>query len=173
MAANIGGQHVTVTVENDLAVLRIDGKTVSGPLPRLKGGTLTGTSTAFGTTYQLTWPDGTQVSAEQLGRYALNVKVKPASARHGTLTGLLGDDDGSPGNDLVGGNGAALGTSPSADDINHKLADGWRVTASSSCSTTSRVNLRQPLPIPRSLTRTVQRRLPIVRRRNSSAGKRA
>lgn len=132
MATTIGGQRVTLTMENGDAVLRIDGKVISGTLPKLKGGSLTGATTAYGSTYQLTWPDGTEVHAEQLGRYAINVKVKPAASRRGALAGLLGDDDGSAANDLVGKNNARLGASPSGDDLNHSLADAWRVTQATS-----------------------------------------
>ena len=132
MATTIAGQRVSVTMENGAAVLRIDGKVISGALPKLKGGSLTGATTVYGSNYQLAWPDGTEVRVEQLGRYALNVRVKPAASRRGSLAGLLGNYDGSPANDLVGTNSVSLGASPTADDLNHSLANAWRITQATS-----------------------------------------
>ena len=132
VATRIGGQRVTFTMENSAPVLRIDGKVSSGPLPKLKAGSLTGAATAYGGTYQLTWPDGTVLRVEQLGSYAINVRVKPAAARHGSLAGLLGDFDGSQANDLIGKNNSKLGMGFSRDDLNHSLADAWRVTRTTS-----------------------------------------
>ncbi len=130
MAATMGGQRVTVTMENNKPVLRMDGQPVTGALPRLRAGSLTSASTAFGDSYQLTWPDGTEVHIEQLGRYALNVTVKPAAARRGALEGLLGNDDGVPSNDLLGTNQREV--KPESDDVNHALADAWRVVQAKS-----------------------------------------
>ena len=90
VATRIGGQRVTITMLNGTAVMRVDEKVISGELPKLKAGSLTGGTTAYGGTRQLTWPDGTVVRVEQLGRYALNVKVTPAASRRGSLEGLLG-----------------------------------------------------------------------------------
>jgi len=132
VAVRIGGQRVTFTTENGAVVLRIDGEVISGPLPRLKTGSLTTSTTLYGRTYQLTWPDGTVVSVEQLGGYAINQRVTPAVSRRGALEGLLGNFDGSPENDLVGSNDVKLGLSFSRDDINGPLADRWRITQAAS-----------------------------------------
>ncbi|HEY6938728.1 MAG TPA: VWD domain-containing protein [Terriglobales bacterium] len=129
VATRIGGQRLTFTMENSALVLRIDGKVISSP-PRLKVGSLTGATTAYGGTYQLTWPDGSVLKVEQLGSYAINVKVRPAASRKGTLAGLLGDFNGSPDNDLVGQNNSKLGLT--REDINQKLASAWRLNKASS-----------------------------------------
>ncbi len=132
VATRIGGQRVTFTMLNGAAVMRVDGKAISGEFAKLKAGSLTGGTTAYGGTHQLTWPDGTVVRVEQLGRYALNVKVTPAASRRGSLEGLLGNFDGSPENDLVGKNSVKLGPSFTRDDINGSLAEAWRVSQATS-----------------------------------------
>ncbi len=132
VATRIGGQRVTFTMLNGTAVMRVDGKVISDELPKLKAGSLTGGTTAYGGTHQLTWPDGTVVRVEQLGRYALNVTITPAASRRGSLEGLLGDFDGSPENDLIGKNNVKLGRSFTRDDINGSLAEAWRVSQATS-----------------------------------------
>jgi hypothetical protein len=132
VATRIGGQRVTFTMLNGTAVMRVDGKVVSGELAQLKAGSLTGATTAYGGTRQLTWPDGTVMRVEQLGRYALNVTITPAASRRGSLEGLLGDFDGSPENDLIGKNNVKLGRSFTREDINGSLAEAWRVSPATS-----------------------------------------
>jgi hypothetical protein len=125
VACRVGSQRVTITLENNTPVLRVDGSIVSGDLPRLKAGSLTGSSSSFGAAYHISWPDGTHARVAQVGN-SLNVHVFPKAARRSTLEGLLGNFDGSPDNDLVAG-GRSLGTGFTRDDINHALADAWRV----------------------------------------------
>jgi hypothetical protein len=98
----------------------------------LKGGTITRSGNVYGDFFQLTWPDGTMVRAEQIGRSSMNVRVKPAAARRGSLAGLLGNNDGSPANDLIGKSNVPLGMPPSPNDINHSLADAWRIAQAQS-----------------------------------------
>ncbi len=131
MATKLGTDRISVAVENRAAVLRINGKVINGPLPRLTVGTLTRSTGMFGDTYEMTWPDGTIVRAQQIGRN-LNVQVQPSASRRGNLVGLLGDGDGSPENDLVGLRGVRLGSHPSPIDVNHSLADAWRITQAQS-----------------------------------------
>ncbi len=99
MATKIGGKRVTVSLENGAAVLRIDGTVVTGDPPVMPGMSLTRLQTGYGVSYVFEWPDGTVVRAEQLGKYTINVRVRPSASRHGTLEGLLGNDDGSADND--------------------------------------------------------------------------
>jgi len=132
MATRIGGQRVTVSLENGAEVLRVDGRVIGGDLPRLTGGSITRATTVYGVAYEFTWPDGTTVRAEQLGRFGINVKVRLAASRRGALTGLLGDGDRSPENDLIGTGLAHLGVQPSAGAVTHSLADVWRITQAAS-----------------------------------------
>jgi len=128
IATKLGGHRVTVSIENGTEVLRVDGKDMFGATlpPPLRGAILC-TETMYGSSCQLTWPDGTVVRATQIERFALNVAVQPARSRLGTLAGLLGDGNGSPANDLTGIGNAQLGTQPSQQAINHSLANAWRV----------------------------------------------
>lgn len=128
MATKLGGDTIGVAIEQGVAVLRINGKVVSGAPPVLKGGVISHSSTMFGDVYELTWRDGTVVRAQQTGQLAMNVAVRPAASRRGTLIGLLGDAGGKPDNDLVGLRGARLGSHASNADVNHSLADAWRIT---------------------------------------------
>ena len=117
MATKVGGKRVTVSLENDAAVLRVDGTVVTGDPPAIPGLTLTRSQTSYGTNYVFEWPDGTVVRAEQLGKYTINVRVRPSASRRGALEGLLGNDDGAVANDT--GEPAPL-------------ADKWRVPSSAS-----------------------------------------
>src|SRR5579883_230262 len=132
IATTLDGHRVTVAIENATEVLRVDGKEVLGEPPAPLRGAVLCTETMYGPSCQLNWPDGTIVRATQIERFALNVDVRPARARLGTLAGLLGDGDGSTANDLVGLGGASLGTSPSPQAINRSLADRWRVRSGAS-----------------------------------------
>lgn len=130
VATAVGSTRITFTMENGSLLLRVDGRLVSGEPPALHGASLTGTTTAYGGTYRLTWADGTRIHVEQLGSIAMNVTVTPAASRRGTLVGLLGNFDGSRDDDLVGAGGAKLGVG--RDDVNGALADAWRIASSAS-----------------------------------------
>jgi hypothetical protein len=121
VATKIGGKRVTISRENGQLVLRVDGAVVTDAIPQFTGGSITRSSNMYGTSFLFEWPDGTKATIGG-GRY-LDVRVKPAPARKGTLAGLLGDDDGSRTNDLAGA---------SVEDVGHAFADRWRVTQDSS-----------------------------------------
>jgi hypothetical protein len=132
IATKIGGHRVTIALENNAPVLRIDGSIAGDAVPALQGGSLTRARTMYGTTYTLEWPDATKVRVEQAGARVLNVRVMPSKTRMGSLAGLLGDGDGSTADDLIGTGGTRLGVEPSGETITHSLADAWRVTQSTS-----------------------------------------
>jgi hypothetical protein len=117
MATKIGGQRMTVTLEENNLVLRVNGAVVTGDPPMLKDGSITRSITGFGAKYTFEWPDGTIVTAGQFSHVALNLGVKPSAARKGALEGLFGNNDRLPGNDDV---------DPAA------LASTWLVPASAS-----------------------------------------
>jgi hypothetical protein len=117
MATKIDGRRVTISLENGAIVFRVDGAIVTADPPAIKDGSITRSISGYGTKYTLEWPDGTIVTAGQISHFALNVGVKPSGARKGTLEGLFGNDDGTPGNDDVDGG---------------SLASKWLVPASAS-----------------------------------------
>ena len=57
---------------------------------------------------EVAWPDGTIVRTWSAGEEGLTVLVRPAKGRAGQLRGLLGNFDGTPGNDFVTRGGARL-----------------------------------------------------------------
>jgi hypothetical protein len=132
IATKIGDKRVTVSIENGISVLRIDGLPITDSVPKLAGGSIQRSTTMYGVSYLIEYSDGTTVRVEQLGDHVINVRVKPAEARRGALAGLLGDDDGSRDNDLMGVGGARLGLQPKPQDLTHSLADAWRITQSQS-----------------------------------------
>ena len=132
VATKIGDRRVTVQLEDGASILRIDGTPMVDPTVRFPAGSITRAETVYGITYKLEWADGTKARIAQLGGRALNVTVEPSASRAGTLAGLLGDDDGSPDNDLIGGGGAKLGLQPGAQDLTHGFADAWRIVQTNS-----------------------------------------
>jgi hypothetical protein len=130
MATKIDGKRVSIASENSQLVLRVNGAVATDAIPKLAGGSITRSTTMYGTSYLFEWPDGTKATVS--GARLLDVRVKPASGRKGALAGLLGDADGSKANDLVGTGGASLGLKPSPEDIGRALADRWRISQDAS-----------------------------------------
>jgi hypothetical protein len=129
-ATKIGTRRVTVTLENGHMVLRVDGAPVTDARVLLGGGSIERSTSMYGDGFRIEWPDGTTARVDQEGM-RLNTSVIPSEARRGKLAGLLGNDNGTPADDLVA-SGASLGTTPSPDDITHKFADAWRITQDTS-----------------------------------------
>jgi hypothetical protein len=128
VAAKLGGHRVTVTLENSVLVARIDGVADNtGGVTNVGSATLERLGTDAGTGFLLEWPDGSTVQVDQLGQVGLNVTIKPAASRAGTLAGLLGNDNGQPGDDLVTSDGITL-TAPTAQTLDQQFADSWRIT---------------------------------------------
>lgn len=123
IAAKLGGHRVTLTLENSVLVARVDGVADNaGGVTNVGTGTLERLGTDAGTGFLLEWPDGTTVEVSQLSTAGLNVSIAPAAARAGTLTGLLGNDNGQPGDDLVTASGVDLGTTPTAQAVHQQFA---------------------------------------------------
>jgi hypothetical protein len=132
VAAKLGGHRVTLALENGVLVARVDGVVDNtGGVTNVGTGTLERLGTDAGTGFLLEWPDGTTVQVGQMGLVGLNVSVAPAAARAGTLVGLLGNDNGQPGDDFTTGDGVAL-TAPTVQTLHGQFADSWRITQAQS-----------------------------------------
>ena len=132
VAANLGGHRVTVTLENSVPVARVDGvPDNTGGVTNVGTGTLQRLGTDAGVGFLLEWPDGTTVEVGELGVVGLNITVKPAASRAGTLTGLLGNDNGQPGDDLTTSDGVTL-NAPTAQTVHQQFANSWRITQAQS-----------------------------------------
>jgi hypothetical protein len=125
VATRLGRQRVSVTNDSDLLTLRIDGQPNPDAQVKLAGGTITRNTTMFGPVIRLEWLDGTTARIERIAG-GLGIKVSPAAARRGALIGLLGNDNGTPADDLIA-SGHELGTNPPPDVITKTFADAWRV----------------------------------------------
>jgi hypothetical protein len=93
------------------------------------GGTLVGRESDLGgaSGYDLRWPDGSEAAVDPIGRYGYRLLIKLALARAGKVTGLLGNFDGDPANDIAPPGGAALSPPVTFEKLYPSYADSWRV----------------------------------------------
>ena len=102
VAAKLGGHRVTLQLENSVLVARVDGvPDNTGGVMNVGTGTLERLGTDAGVGFLLEWPDGTTVEVGRTGYGRPQRHIQPSAARAGTLTGLLGNDNGQPGDDLT------------------------------------------------------------------------
>jgi hypothetical protein len=105
IAMRVGGRRVTTSpgaAPADPPQVRIDGKPT--PLPAgssvaLGAGTVAREADGGDVTVQ--WRDGSTVTVRAVGRWGVSARVQLAPGRANRVAGLLGDFDGSPGNDLA------------------------------------------------------------------------
>ncbi|MEZ5145298.1 MAG: VWD domain-containing protein [Acidimicrobiales bacterium] len=127
VATRVGRDRVTVTQEGEDRVLRVNGQErLQTDIP-VDGGRVTYEVGSQGYGYAIRRDDGSTVTVLPAGRAGLSVYVDPAPDLRGRLEGLLGDDDGDPGNDLVARDGQDLGPSASAADIHRRFGPSWKV----------------------------------------------
>jgi VWD domain-containing protein len=77
--------------------------------------------------YTVRWPDGSAVWLDPIGRWGIRVFAFLAPARAKQVTGLLGNFDGDPANDLVSRDGKAMPEKPSYEELYRTFGDSWRV----------------------------------------------
>jgi hypothetical protein len=82
-----------------------------------------------GDVYDVIWPDGSDLTIRAASVWGLIAQITPATSRAGTLSGLLGNFDGNPANDLTpGGGGTPLAQPPTFTAVYPSYADSWRIT---------------------------------------------
>jgi hypothetical protein len=108
-------------------VLAVDGQPRElGPVQLPAGGAVDVVASRRGRSVVVSWPDGSVVTATAVGRGGIRYTVQPAAEHAGALSGLLGDFDGDPGNDIRPAGGDPV-TEPTFDLLYPDLADSWRV----------------------------------------------
>ena len=132
VAAKLSGHRVSLTLDNGVLVARVDGVADNtGGVMNVGTGTLERLGTDAGVGFLLEWQDGTTLEVGEMGVVGLNITIKPAAGRAGTLTGLLGNDNGQPGDDLTTSDGVML-TAPTAQTVHQQFANSWRITQAQS-----------------------------------------
>ena len=132
VAAEENAHRVTFQLENSVLVARVDGVADNlGGFMSVGTGTLERLGTDAGVGFLLEWPDGSTLEVWELGVVGVDITLKPAAARAGTLTGLLGNDNGQSGDDLTTSAGVML-SSPSAQTVHQQFANSWRITQAQS-----------------------------------------
>ena len=97
----------------------------------------------------IVWPDGSQVIVRPVGRWGVAARIDLDGERAGTVSGLLGDFDGNPRNDLADRRGRRIAYTAKAstgwgpvdryrvaeeyerrffDDLYDKVGDAWRIS---------------------------------------------
>ncbi|MFI5285402.1 MAG: VWD domain-containing protein [Candidatus Dormibacteria bacterium] len=131
VAMKVDGHRVTFTLVNGAAVTRVDGSVVDTAQQAVGGGSLERFLGGGGLGFIVEWPDGSACRVTQMGTIGFDIKVTPAAAREGTLSGLLGNFNGDRSDDLAYANGTPL-SSPTGQLIDGPYADSWRVTQGTS-----------------------------------------
>ena len=135
VAANVAGDRVEVHLANGHLALLVNGAVAaikSGPLP--KGGDLVLGSHQSKDLLAVDWPDGSYLLVTMYGTMALTLLVSAAPVHAGKLSGLLGDDNDDPANDLRVGTGAPI-SEVTHDTLYPKYADSLRISQSGSLFT--------------------------------------
>ncbi|WP_422769088.1 VWD domain-containing protein [Plantactinospora sp. WMMC1484] len=127
VVANVAGDRVGVHTGPDGPSLRVNGAgrpAVPGSSRLPKGGTLAVDPEG---TILVTWPDRSVLHVVPIGPWGLSIDVGVPSARSATMTGLLGDHDGDPADDLVVHGGGPLAQPPPFSALYPGYADSWRI----------------------------------------------
>lgn len=135
IAMNVAGDRVEVRLAPRSLVLLVDGEPVPVGDTRLAaGGRISPVPGHYTPSVEVTWPDGSIATIAPIGPWGLHLTVQPAAALKGELSGLLGNYDGDPANDIRPRNGAPI-TDASFKTLYPAYADSWRIDAASSLFT--------------------------------------
>jgi hypothetical protein len=128
VAFEVAGHRIGIYLTDDGGTRTlVDGAPVTVAATALAlpgGGSIALTAAAVQT---VRWPDGSTVSVDASGQSYLTLAVNLASARRGHLTGLLGDADGSPDNDLTTRAGATLPVTATPAQLYGDYSASWRL----------------------------------------------
>ncbi|MCI5192640.1 MAG: PKD domain-containing protein [Candidatus Electrothrix sp. AU1_5] len=130
VAMNVGQDRVGLYSEMD-PFARINGnpqELVDGDFILPEGGKIT----KFGRMYTITWPDKKVLVDIYDSSWGLIIDVYIDESYTGKVTGLLGDSDGSPENDIKTREGSNLGTTLDFETLYPGYADSWRISQNES-----------------------------------------
>jgi von Willebrand factor type D domain len=127
VAATVAGDRISLMAAAGRPQLRVNGQTAAPHERQLmpKGGSVA----PEGGGYTVRWPDGTTLWVTPIGATALNVIVRPASARKGTLHGMLGPYEGVPDNPAMTDRRGRRYDQVSTDQLYKEVGESWRVPA--------------------------------------------
>ncbi|MGH3738474.1 MAG: VWD domain-containing protein, partial [Micromonosporaceae bacterium] len=127
LGRRVGSDRLSFALGADGLRIQLNGEPTSFDAAKtsLPGG---GTVTLHDAEHTVTWPDGSHADVFPIGHWGLRILIHPASRRKGTLSGLLGDYDGDPANDLRTAGDRPLSDTPTHKQLYGDFADRWRVT---------------------------------------------
>lgn len=135
VAMAVAGDKVEVDITADGALLLVNGAvTALGSTALPHGGTVILDTATVPASVDVAWPDGSKAVVAAFAHYGLHVTIRPGPTHAGRLVGLLGNDDGNPGNDLVAA-GKTLAVPPDFGALYPAFADHWRITGATSLFT--------------------------------------
>jgi von Willebrand factor type D domain len=137
VAFSIGGHRMSIYAENPGVQTLVDGTAVTltsdVPYPLPGGGTVT--DEAWAGNEIVSWPDGAYVIVDYSGGHYLTLDVSVPAAERGHLSGLLGNDDGNPDNDITTRGGKTLPYPPTIKQLYGAFSNSWRIRQSESLFT--------------------------------------
>jgi len=127
VAAGIAGDRVSFVSTAGGATVRVNGADAvlgADPIALPKGGRIVPVAKDD---IRVVWPSGTIMRVLlQLNRMSVSVRLAPSLA--GSATGLLGNGDGNPDNDLVTRAGAPIPSKPDRAQLYDQFVNSWRLT---------------------------------------------
>jgi von Willebrand factor type D domain/Effector protein len=134
VAMNVSGTHLGFYLSDGVVVVHrtsVAAEVSVGKTSLPDGATLERIDDPYrGAEYVVTWADGTSASVWRAGVYGLVVTITPSASRAKTLSGLLGNFDGDPSNDLALPGGKVI--TPTSASLYPSFADSLRVTSATS-----------------------------------------
>jgi hypothetical protein len=134
VAMDVSGTRLGFYLVDGVVIVQRDGTPVvlaNGRTKLPRGAVLRqSTSSDGGAIYSVTWADGTVASVRPAAFVGLALTFTPAKARAGTLSGLLGNFDGNPYNDVADKGRQPF--KPTFARLYPAFANSWRVTPGTS-----------------------------------------
>jgi choice-of-anchor C domain-containing protein len=133
VAFRVAGHRAAVylAASGNGVTMTVDGKTVTAASTALPGGgTLANDTGARRVT--VTWPDGSLAVVDYSGGGYLNLSIGLSAAQSGHVTGLLGNANRNPADDLATRDGTAVVYPATAAQLYGAYAASWRITQAES-----------------------------------------